>query len=248
MTQALAVSAPLRARIGFLLFGATASAMAASQCGPTASLVAKAFSGGPPVITGRLGAATFDPNRVQPFVLKAASAAEADRAIRCMTDALYYEAAREPLAGQRAVAQVVVNRVRDPHFPKSVCGVVYEGWRRRTGCQFSFVCDGSIRRRHADPALWSSLRPIAEQALNGHVEPSVGTATHYYAAYVRPTWVRSVARITGIGRHIFCRWKGKAGLPSALRQSYQGGELQIADAALDGGLPQSAARQGRRRG
>ena len=124
--------------------------------------------------------------------------------------------------------------MRDKHFPKSVCGVVYEGWERRTGCQFSFVCDGSITRRHAAPVVWDRLRPLAEQALNGHVEPEVGTSTHYYADYVRPNWIHTVAQVTEIGKHVFCSWKGKAGLPSALAGVYGGNEFQVADAALDG--------------
>ncbi|HEX3407849.1 MAG TPA: cell wall hydrolase, partial [Caulobacteraceae bacterium] len=162
-----------------------------------------------------------------PFYLHAATAAEGQRAVRCLTDAIYYEAANQPEEGQRAIAQVVLNRVRDPHFPKSVCGVVYEGWARRTGCQFSFVCDGSIRRRHADPAGWNRLKPLAEQALSGHVVPEIGSATHYYAQYVRPNWEGTVARITQIGAHIFCSWQGRAGFVSALDEAYQGGEFAI---------------------
>ena len=176
-----------------------------------------------------------------PFYLHAASPAEADRAVRCLTDAIYYEAANEPQEGQRAVAQVVVNRVRDPHFPKSVCGVVYEGWQRSTGCQFSFVCDGSIRRRHADQALWNRLKPLAKDALNGYVVPEVGSATHYYAQYVRPNWVGTVSQITQIGAHIFCSWKGHAGFVSALTASYAGDEFGISDAVLDGDAAKPAA-------
>jgi hypothetical protein len=169
-----------------------------------------------------------------PFYLQAATPQEAARAVRCLTDAIYYEAAGQPEEGQRAVAQVVLNRVRDPHFPKSVCGVVYEGWQRRTGCQFSFVCDGSIHRRHADLATWDKLKPLAEQALNGYVVPEVGSATHYYADYVRPNWTGTVDRVTQIGAHIFCSWKGRAGFVSSLTASYQGGENEISDAVLDG--------------
>jgi plasmid stabilization system protein ParE len=177
-----------------------------------------------------------------PFYLHAATPAEADRAVRCLTDAIYYEAASEPQQGQRAVAQVVLNRVRDPHFPKSVCGVVYEGWARRTGCQFSFVCDGSIRRRHADQALWDSLKPLAQQALSGYVVPEIGSATHYYAQYVRPNWEGTVTRVTQIGAHIFCSWKGRAGFVSALDEAYQGGEFAVSDAVLEGDALKPAAR------
>lgn len=169
-----------------------------------------------------------------PFYLHAASPAEAQRAVRCLTDAIYYEAANQPLEGQRAIAQVIVNRVRDPHFPKSVCGVVYEGWQRHTGCQFSFVCDGSLRRRRAVPAIWEGLAPIAQAALNGYVVPEVGSATHYYAQYVQPSWEGTVDKITQIGAHIFCSWQGRAGYVSSLDASYQGGEFDISNAVLDG--------------
>ena len=257
MSQALALSAPatLRVRIGLLVYAAAASGLVASHSGPIAAAVSAAFTSSSQVVTGRLsGGVPRNPppislNGVQPFYLTSANPVEAERATRCLTDAIYYEAANEPLDGQRAVAQVVINRLRDPHFPKSVCGVVYEGWERRTGCQFSFVCDGSIRRRHADPALWDRLRPIAVDALHGYVQTSVGTATHYYAQYVRPNWVRTTARVAEIGQHIFCSWRGKAGLPSALDRTYQGGELQIAEAALDGeGTPSLARHERRRRG
>jgi len=196
-----------------------------------------------PLIGGAPGAPAGDDTNLAPappFYLHASSPAEADRAVRCLTDAIYYEAANEPEEGQRAVAQVVVNRLRDPHFPKSVCGVVYQGWQRSTGCQFSFVCDGSIRRRHADQALWDRLKPIAEDALNGYVVPEVGSATHYYAQYVRPNWVGTVAQITQIGAHIFCSWKGHAGFVSALTATYAGGEFGVSDAVLDGDVLQPA--------
>jgi len=172
-----------------------------------------------------------------PFYLHASSPAEWNRAVRCLTDAIYHEAGDEPVEGRRAVAQVVVNRVRDPNFPKSVCGVVYEGWRRRTGCQFSFVCDGSIRRRPAAPWLWDRTRPLAVQALSGYVTPEVGASTHYYADYVRPNWLSSVDAVTKVGRQIFCAWRGRAGAVSALTGQYAGGELHVSDAALDGDPP-----------
>ena len=172
-----------------------------------------------------------------PFYLHAANTAEADRAASCLTDAIYYEAGDQSVEGRRAVAQVVLNRVRDPNFPKSVCGVVYEGWRRKTGCQFSFACDGSLHRRPANLALWKEMRPLAEAALNGYVVPEVGAATHYYATYVTPYWLTSVATVTRIGQHVFCAWKGRAGLPSALTAPYGGGELKVADQALAPAMP-----------
>ena len=125
----------------------------------------------------------------------------------CLTAAIYYEAATEAAVGKRAVAQVVLNRVRHPAFPNSVCEVVMQGSNRATGCQFTFSCDGSLYRR---PSLhgWQSARQIALAALSGAVEPSVGMATHYHANYVRPYWASSLDKIATIGSHIFYRWSG----------------------------------------
>jgi len=248
MTDVPAPSAPAysRARIAAPILAASAAGLLALY-GPEISHAVTAFFNPCDTATAQQGglsgllSPTSGLNTVQPFYLHAANPAEQDRAVRCLTDALYYEAANEPEQGQRAIAQVVVNRVRDRHFPKSVCGVVYEGWERHTGCQFSFVCDGSIRRRPADPAVWNRLRPLAVDALSGHVEPEVGTSTHYYATYVHPNWTRTVSQVTEIGKHVFCSWKGKAGLPSALAGVYGGNEFQVADAALDG-VRQAAAR------
>lgn len=130
-------------------------------------------------------------------------------ALTCMTQAIYYEAANEPLRGKRGVAQVVLNRLRHPAYPNSVCGVVYEGWNQPV-CQFSFVCDGSLSR--APMALqWRQSREVAEAALAGFVEPSVGSATHYHADYVLPRWAYTLGKVTQIGRHIFYRFPGRGG-------------------------------------
>jgi hypothetical protein len=234
MSFATALPAPARPRAPYLLALIAVLIVALVGLDPTqlcglASGVWDTLSpaaAAPPALAGLAAA--------PPFYLAGVSPAERERAVRCLTDAIYYEAATEPEAGQRAVAQVVLNRLRDSHFPKTVCGVVYEGWNRRTGCQFSFTCDGSIRRRHAIPALWGRLRPLAEQALDGYVAPEVGASTHYYAQYVRPNWLVSVAQVTQIGEHIFCSWKGRAGQVSALTGVYSGDEFATADAALDG--------------
>ena len=133
-------------------------------------------------------------------------------ALTCMTQAIYYEAANEPLRGKRGVAQVVLNRLRHPAYPNTVCGVVYEGWNQPV-CQFSFVCDGSLRR--APMALqWRQSREVAEAALAGAVEPSVGSATHYHADYVLPRWAYTLGKVTQIGRHIFYRFPGRGGRPA----------------------------------
>ena len=143
-----------------------------------------------------------------------------ERALTCLTQAVYYEAGFEPLAGRRAVAQVVLNRARHPAFPKSVCGVVYQ--RNSTPvCQFSFVCDGSLNRAPAAGA-WAESRRIAAAALAGFVEPSVGSATHYHADYVAPRWAPLLAKITRIGAHIFYRWPGAWGQVGAFTGRYIG--------------------------
>ncbi len=169
----------------------------------------------------------------QPFVLRARTVAERDRAIRCLTAAVYYEAALEPIDGQRAVAQVVLNRLRDHNYPKSVCGVVWQGWERWTGCQFSFTCDGSLLRAPT-PVLWERARGVATAALDGYVQPQVGVATHYHADYVLPYWSPTLVKIGQIGAHIFYRWTGPAGQPGAFTGRYAGNEFAISDAALSG--------------
>jgi hypothetical protein len=149
-----------------------------------------------------------------------------DRAVECLTAAIYYEAATEPAQGQRAVAQVVLNRVRHPAFPKTVCGVVYQGSERTTGCQFTFTCDGSLVRTPL-PELWMRARRVAAAALAGHVEPTVGVATHYHANWVVPYWASSLTRSTAIGGHIFYRWSGFWGTPAAFRGRYAMSEPDI---------------------
>ncbi len=129
------------------------------------------------------------------------------RSIDCLTAAVYYESGLEPVDGQRAVAQVILNRVRHPHYPKTVCGVVFQGHTRSTGCQFTFTCDGSLRRTPA-AHLWERSRRVAEEALGGYVHRAVGWATHYHANYVFPYWAPSLAKVATIGAHIFYRWDG----------------------------------------
>jgi spore germination cell wall hydrolase CwlJ-like protein len=150
----------------------------------------------------------------RPFVTSRSSAEARARALECLTSAIYYEAAQEPTDGQRAVAQVILNRVRHPAFPNSVCGVVYEGSTRSTGCQFTFTCDGSMAYAPI-PALWNRSRKVAEAALNGHVHAPVGYATHYHANYVVPYWASSLVKTDVEGAHIFYRWAGGWGLPAS---------------------------------
>src|SRR5688572_20135540 len=160
----------------------------------------------------------------EPFVVGGRNERDIAASLQCLTAAVYYEARSESFEGQRAVAQVVLNRVRHPAFPKSVCGVVYQGSKRRTGCQFSFTCDGSLRARR-DPAAWSRARKVAGAALAGSVYGPAGHATHYHASYVRPWWAASLRRAVTVGSHIFYRWRGDWGDPKSFRRPYLAAEL-----------------------
>jgi len=142
------------------------------------------------------------------------------RALLCLTQAVYYEAGFEPVEGRRAVAQVVLNRMRHPAFPKSVCGVVYQGAGGRV-CQFTFVCDGALYRAPARDA-WLRAEEVAREALDGYVERTVGEATHYHADYVAPRWAPMLAKVAQIGQHIFYRWPGAWGQPAAFNGRYIG--------------------------
>ncbi|MCC7268745.1 MAG: cell wall hydrolase, partial [Caulobacteraceae bacterium] len=166
----------------------------------------------------------------RPFVLKA-SAGDAERALKCLAQAVYYEAAREPREGQRAVAQVVLNRLRHPAYPKSVCGVVYQGSARVTGCQFTFTCDGALAYA-PEPGLWDRARAVARAALAGFVDRQVGTATHYHADYVAPYWAPTLVKLNQIGAPIFYRWTGPGGLPAAFTGRYAGNEAYLSPAVL----------------
>ncbi len=143
------------------------------------------------------------------------------RALRCMTQAIYYEAASESEAGQRAVAQVVLNRVAHSAWPSSVCGVVYEGSTRSTGCQFSFTCDGSMRRKPSSSS-WARAQGIASRALTGDVFKPVGLATHYHTNWVNPYWAPSLNFIGSIGAHRFYKMRGRNGTQAAFKGRYAG--------------------------
>ena len=149
------------------------------------------------------------------------------RALQCLSQAIYYEAASEAIAGQEAVAQVVLNRVSHPSYPNSVCGVVFQGSERKTGCQFSFTCDGSLRRK-ASAGAWNRARGVAQNALSGSVYRPVGLATHYHTIWIYPYWAPSLDPIGTIGAHRFYKWKGNAGKPAAFNSRYAGYEPSAA--------------------
>ena len=124
--------------------------------------------------------------------------------LECLTDAVYYEARGESVRGQAAVAQVVLNRVQHPSYPKSVCGVVFQGASHR-GCQFSFACDGSMR--HGREVLaWNRARGVAARVLAGNVSGYVGAATHYHTTAVSPFWAPQMLRVATVGVHVFYRF------------------------------------------
>lgn len=151
------------------------------------------------------------------------SGVDRTRALECLTAAVYYEARSESDQGQRAVAQVVLNRVAHPSYPNTVCGVVYQGSERSTGCQFSFTCDGSLARA-PNRMFWYRAQNVARAALSGYVERSVGLATHYHTIAVSPYWAPSLRHIITIGAHRFYRFGGAAGDAGAFRFAYAGGE------------------------
>ncbi len=127
--------------------------------------------------------------------------AERAQAIDCLATAALYEAG-DDRRGQRAVIQVVLNRARSAGFPRTICGVVYQGALRTTGCQFSFTCDGSIRRRTIHLG-WANARAAARHALAGHVEARVGRATHYHADWMVPYWRDTLVKVAKVGDHVF---------------------------------------------
>ncbi len=127
---------------------------------------------------------------------------------RCLASGVYFEARGEPVKGQAAVAQVILNRVRNPAYPNTICGVVYQNKRWRNRCQFSFACDG-IRDRVRSRHHWSIAKDVSMAVTAGKIWlDEVGSSTHYHATYVRPKWARRMKRVGRIGLHIFYRTHG----------------------------------------
>jgi spore germination cell wall hydrolase CwlJ-like protein len=126
----------------------------------------------------------------------------------CLARGIYFEARGEPELGQAGVAQVILNRVRNPAYPGTICGVVYQNKTWRNRCQFSFACDG-IRDRVRSGRAWKTAQKVAKAVSSGEIWlDEVGDSTHYHAAYVRPRWARKMKKTDKIGRHIFYRTKG----------------------------------------
>jgi spore germination cell wall hydrolase CwlJ-like protein len=168
--------------------------------------------------------------RAASFTVSGGSAWDRQRSLQCLAEAVYYEARSEAEGGQRAVAQVVLNRVRHPAYPNSVCGVVYQGPQRAGGgCQFTFTCDGSLGLRPHGPS-WARAIRIASEALSGSVYGPVGLATHYHTQQVVPFWAFKLVKSAVIGSHSFYRMQGDWGRPGAFRARYAG--IEPAPAAI----------------
>lgn len=179
------------------------------------------------------------------------------RAVDCVAAAMLYEAG-DDARGQRAVAQVVINRARHAAFPKSLCAVVFQGSERVTGCQFTFTCDGALARRYS-ASVWARAQGHARQMLNGSTADEVGLATHYHTDWVRPYWSDTLSKIAIIDTHLFFRWSGywgtqpafhhrvaaqepKIGKMIALSAAHAGAALPAAEAALQDEDAVSAAK------
>ena len=159
-----------------------------------------------------------------PLLARSASFWDKERSLRCLAEAIYYEARSESEEGQKAVAQVVLNRVRSPAYPGSVCGVVYQGpMKAGGGCQFTFTCDGSLASAPSG-ASWLRAKRLAAAALAGEVYAPVGLATHYHTQQVVPTWAFKLVKSAVIGSHSFYRMQGLWGGPGGFTQRYAGRE------------------------
>ena len=197
------------------------------------------------VLNARIPLSALPSIAAAPFSLGKAGRTTQSQALECLTSAIYHEAGRESDDGQRAVAQVILNRVRHPVYPSSVCGVVFQGSLRPTGCQFTFTCDGSMALVPMT-SVWQRARKIAWAALNGAVYAPVGLATHYHANYVLPYWASSLVKTHIEGAHLFYRWAGGWGRPPAFAQRYAAREadpyaLRAAALSVEHVLPEPIA-------
>ncbi len=172
-----------------------------------------------------------------PGVLPSDGDSDYARALHCLTQAISYEAGNEPVEGQEAVAQVILNRVRHRAYPSTVCGVVYQGSSRKTGCQFTFTCDGSLRRGRSDASMDRS-RVVAARMLAGQSSALVGGATHYHADYVAPYWAPSLIKVKRIGAHIFYRLPGAPDHPAIAAIAGLSGEPVVNGAGKTANAPQ----------
>ena len=188
--------------------------------------------------------AGVDPDAVRIAQTKPSRARELD----CLTQAVYFEARGESARGQAAVATVIMNRVKNPNFPKTVCGVVYQGATHRNGCQFSFACDGMVERV-VETSAWDRARQVAARTLSGVVLRDVGSATHFHTTGVSPGWGSRMLRVAQVGLHVFYRLNPHAPLnrPAMDRRAVfvslpeaPAANLRVTAAVLDKALDASA--------
>ncbi len=165
------------------------------------------------------------------------SGADRERAIACLATAAIYEAGGNR-SDQSAVMQVILNRARHPAFPATICGVVFQGSERSTGCQFTFTCDGSMRRWSPSRQVWHGAQGLAAAMLDGFVDERVGLATHYHTDWVVPYWSESLDKLTAVRTHLFFRWRGYWGTPAAFRRTLSSREPAVM--ALAGLFPEHA--------
>ena len=151
----------------------------------------------------RLGPGFSGDDSIQPNYTSLVTPANWEREKQCLAEVVYFEARSEPPAGQAAVAEVVLNRVRSGLYPSSICGVVYQNRHRHLACQFTFACEGKTLRTN-EPGPWAQAKRVADEVLEGKTYLSeVGGSTHYHADYVKPYWAKRLKRMDVIGRHIF---------------------------------------------
>jgi hypothetical protein len=151
---------------------------------------------------------------IRPDFARLIAPAEHIKEQRCLTEAVYFEARSEPEQGQAAVAQVVLNRLSNELYPKTICEVVYQNQDRFLGCEFTFACEGKSLVIN-DAESWATAERLALKVLNGEIyNPDVGEATHYHADYVRPYWAKALDKRDVIGHHIF--YSLKPGLPGGI--------------------------------
>ncbi len=160
----------------------------------------------------RLRGRMFEAHEAAPRKIEAADvqvASSLTREKQCLAEAIFYEARSETRLGQFAVAEVIKNRVRSPLYPNSICGVVYQGSHRSTGCQFSFTCDGSMKRRPRGEA-WREAQEIASLVIQGLAPKIVAQSTHYHTVDISPYWSASLVRTAVVGAHVFYRFPNRA--------------------------------------
>jgi spore germination cell wall hydrolase CwlJ-like protein len=180
-----------------------------------------------------LGVSRFDASSRFDFAV--VDALDGARDLECLSQAVYYEARGESAQGQAAVAQVVLNRVRHPAFPKTVCAVVFQGAAVGHGCQFSFACDGSMQDRR-EPAAWRRAETVAARALSGAVMAEVGRSTHFHAVGYGSQWDQDMIRVAQVGTHIFFRF-GRGGA-AAMHLPADGVQIAQATPAAPSAQPQ----------